>query len=263
MTDDVERMHVAAPAALRDQYRDARDSLLAGFADRTELLLWQHDVIARTIGHVPDDWHRGLVADRWTVAALLADAEDREALSDYPPTEQQAKGIRLDIVTETLAPARTTALKWFWERTTDYTSEEGPVAPSKQKFLAMRPRVHELAADQRRVLCWALDVDEPGTDRPEPISDREGLMQWADDVIHATNGLVGESFTASVCKPTSDWYAALLGEPGPLLHYLLAGGLGEQDAAVLPVMNRAIREAAKSGTEYPAEEREPPKIPQG
>lgn len=264
MTEDKqrsERLVVAATRALRERQHDVRDRLFEGFDTRTDILLWQHDVAACTLGRVADEWHKSILTDRWTVAALLADHRDRQSISDHAPGKEQVNSVRLDMYKDDLLPPCQSAIKWFWRRTTEYAGQDqNPVDPTKQKFLAMRPRLDELVSDQRRVLYWALDEEtgpgEANVDHDGPITDRQDALEWADAVGYATNGAVDPDFASRVCTPTSEWWNPLLKTRGTWLQFLLADD-------VLPPMNLSIREAADTAAEFPAEEREKVTIPSG
>lgn len=234
-------------ATLRAHQRDLRRDLMDGFADRTELLLWQHDVAAKTIGQIPDDWHTKFVADRWLTASMMADVEARKRVSPKPPDASTARRQRSGIRQDDLMPAMQAAIREFRQLAGEYVEDvENPVNMGRQRFLAMRPRLDEVVGEQREALEWALGRHES---RP-PIADRDGALEWADQVIYATYGFIGDEFTDEVTAISSEWLPALRHPDRFSLKMLLA-------TDILPVMNRTIRYVVRRATEASSEDHDP------
>lgn len=233
-------------ATLRAHQRDIRRQLKDGFTDRVELLLWQHDVAAKSIGEIGDDWHAKFVTDRWLTAAMLADAGRRAAVTPHPPSERVARRRRMDVVQHDLMPAMRGAIRQFRQFAVEYTDDvEDPVKMGRQRFIAMRPRLDEVVREQRIALEWALGRAE---EQPA-IRDRESALEWADQVVYATYGNIGEGFSASVTALSSEWLPALRNTDGISLKVLLA-------TDVLPAMNETIRYVVQKSQEVPAEVRD-------
>jgi hypothetical protein len=234
---------------LRAHQRDLRDKLLSGFANRTELLLWQHDVAAKTIGQIPDDWHRKFVTDRWLSAAMLADYEQRAVVSSRPPADVVSQRRRHEIIHEDLMPAMQSAIREFRQLAVQYIEDpSNPVDMGRQEYIAMRPQLDEVVREQRFALEWALDAWADEQRRP-PISTRSDALAWADQVIYATYGHIGDEFTDQVISPSSEWLPALTSPASVALKLLLS-------TEILPAMNETIRYVVSNSKEVSAEERE-------
>lgn len=235
---------------LRAHQKELRRELMDGFKDRNELLLWQHDVAAKTIGQVPDSWHTKFVTDRWLTAAMMRDAATRAEMTSHPPDDENAYRRRQDIIQEDLMPASQRAVVSFRQNAVEYVDDpDEPVDMGRQQFIAMRPRLDEVVADQREALEWALDVH----DWREPIDGREAALEWADEIIYATYGRIGEDFTFRVSSRASDWLPALKAPESLALKALLAD-------EVLPAMNANIRYVVERAQEVNKEVREGPTV---
>lgn len=231
--------YTPALPTVRAQQQDLRDRLRDGFADRREILLWQHAVATVSAGQVDDDWHRKILSDRWRTAALLSDPAARDRMAEHPPTAEHARSERQDIVQEDLIPAFRSALGQIRKWAGDYTdTAEGINGTDRQRFIGMRPRLHQLAVVQHRVLRRALDEAD---DHP-PIQSREDVLEWVDAVVFATSGLVSDTFVRDVTAPLGEWWRPLTQDRGTVLELLLVSD-------VLPPMNRALRDAAERAEE--------------
>jgi hypothetical protein len=245
--DETDPSWTPALPALRAQQQDLRDRLRAGFEDRQSLLMWAHAVGAVSAGHVRDAWYRELLTDRWAVAACLTDESAREQLTDHPPTRTQGASLREDIIQEDLSAAFQAALKELRKHAGDYTDDEDGVDNvERQRFLGMRPRLHQVAIAQKRALEWALGNEvRIGGVSYDGFDSRSDVLDWGEYVVFATTGLVPDGFGRRVASPLSDWYAELTRDGSSVwLEMLLA-------EEVMPAMNAALRDAVKSAEEAP------------
>lgn len=227
---------------LRAQQRDLREWLRAGMPARRDLLLWAHGAAAVSVGEVPDDWFSSLINDQWTVAACLSDPSDRRRLcGDAAPSASQARSRRTEIIRGTLSPAFGKALERVRTHAGDYVEDaQGIKHTDKQRFLALRPRLHQVAVEQHRALLEPFGV---GEERPH---DRASVVEWADTVAYAcAGGSLPSNWPRAVSMPSGEWCDALLNGRSSVLESNLA-------ADVLPAMNEALRTAAKEADELAA-----------
>lgn len=225
---------------LRAQQMGLRRDLMDGFGDREELLLWCHAAAAVSMGHVPPDFAVSLVNNRWRVAACLKHQEQRDALCEYPPSERDAHGERQDVVEEILAPGFQAALRSVSRMAADYTdTEDGVENVEKQRFIAMRPRLHQHAVSQHEALCWAMGR----TDR-DPLTDRDSIQNWVDYCGYSCAGRLPTPVAREATSPYSDWWGALLDNESEHLTTLLA-------MDVLPAMIQGQRSVASDSEENP------------
>lgn len=237
-----EGSHTPALPTLRDQQHQIRARLREGFDSRRELLQWSHATAAVSVGQVPDGWFADLINDPWVVAACLADETHREHLcGDQAPNDETAQSVRMDIIQDTLSPAFQSALGFIRRQTADYTDDkEGIRHIDKQRYLALRPRLHELAVAQHKAIRKAF-----GAGGYEPLGSREAVVDWADYVGYSCAGVLPADFTRTVASPLGEWWFALTQGRGATLESILA-------AEILPAMNQALRTAASEAEELPA-----------
>ncbi|RLM67060.1 hypothetical protein DVK05_06050 [Halorubrum sp. Atlit-8R] len=231
-----EKAHVPALPTLRAQQRDIRSRLRSGFKSRHELLVWSHVAAAISVGRVPDKWFSRLVNDQWTVAACLDSHEKRERLcGDTAPSPSEARTERTRIIQDVLSPAFQKAVDVIRAQSGDFTDEQDGVRHvDRQRFIAMRPRLHQRVVDQHRALREPFG--EAG------VRSQADAVEWADEVAYAASGHLPRDFTAKVCNPMSQWWTALANEQTAVLDSMLA-----QD--VLPAWNSALRTAASNAEE--------------
>ncbi|TKX85756.1 hypothetical protein EXE43_11935 [Halorubrum sp. SS5] len=230
--------HVPALPTLRAQQRDVRARLRSGFKTRHELLVWSHVAAAISVGRVPDDWFSHLINDQWTVAACLDSHAKREAIcGDTAPSPSEARTERTRIVQDVLSPAFQKAVDVIRAQSNDFTDDqEGVRHTDRQRFIAMRPRLHQRVVDQHRALR---------TPFGEGVQSQADAVEWADEVAYAASGHLPRDFTATVCNPMSQWWTALANEQTAVLDSMLA-----QD--VLPAWNSALRTASSNAEELPS-----------
>lgn len=222
---------------LRAQQRDLVTSLRQGFESRRHALMWTHAVGVLSLGHVRDDWYSDLLGDRYRVGALLEDEDARSRLCEHPPSDTSAGFIRDQLQQDALAPAFQDARAEVRAAASDYTEGDGGVGdPDRQRFLAMRPRLHQIAVAQHQALREAFGVFES----------RRQVLDWADFIDYATLSYLPGDFPRRVSAPASDWWHVLTSDERSVwLELRLA-------ETVLPACNNALREAMQSGTEEPA-----------
>lgn len=224
---------------LRAQQNDLVDRLREGFRSRREVLLWTHAVAVVSLGNVPDGWFNELLGDRYRVGALLADQERRDALCKHPPGEDSAGYIRDDIQQHTLSGAFQRARSDIRGNASDFTQQSNTGDPARQRFIAMRPRVHQVAVAQHNAIQQAFDG----------FHSRREVLDWADYVDYATTGYLPVGFPGMVTSPLSDWWSILTRPSGGRGGAWLESRLAE---TVLPAANLALRNAMETGTEEPS-----------
>jgi len=234
-----ESAHVPALPTLRAQQRDIRSRLRSGFRSRHELLVWSHVAAAISVGRVPDGWFSRLINDQWTVAACMDSHEKREALcGDTAPSPSEARTERTRIIQDVLSPAFQKAVDVIRAQSNDFTDEQDGVRHTdRQRFIAMRPRLHQRVVDQHRALREPFG--ETG------VRSQADAVEWADEVAYAASGHLPRDFTSQVCNPMSQWWTALANEQTSVLDSMLA-----ED--VLPAWNSALRTASSNAEELPS-----------
>lgn len=236
---DEQSAHTPALPTLRAQQRDLRERLRNGVDSRIDLLMWSHAAAATSTGHVPDGWFSDLLNDRWVVAGCLNDPDRRAALcGDRSPDAAAVESVRLDIVQDVLSPGFQTALSSVRRRAMDHTDDgQGVKNTDKQRFLAMRPRLHQIAVAQHKALRQAFGLGDW-----EPLSSREDVIEWSDYCGYAAAGFLSREFTSRVASPLGEWWGSLTNDRGGELVSLLA-------AEVLPRFNAALRVSAAESDE--------------
>jgi len=234
-----ESAHVPALPTLRAQQRDVRSRLRSGFESRHELLVWSHVAAAISVGRVPDEWFSHLINDQWTVAACLDSHAKRERLcGDTAPSPEEARTERTRIIQDVLSPAFQKAVDVIRAQSNDFTDDQDGVRHTdRQRFIAMRPRLHQRVVDQHRALREPFG--ESG------VRSRADAVEWADEVAYAASGHLPRDFTAKVVNPMSQWWTALANEQTTVLDSMLA-----ED--VLPAWNSALRTASSNAEELPS-----------
>lgn len=235
MTDREERVKPAV-----DELADAQDRLFleleSGLEDRRELVLWLHKASARTLGRVPDDWAVDVLSSRYRTGALLID--DREV--DHSLSEFERSLVRDD----TLMDACSRSMRFMSQTAAQYDGDGGdgengrPRQFGEQKWLAMRPALHELVQRQRTALERVLGL---APDNPNGLESHNEISSWVRTVIQASRGIDGGLSHDAVW---SDWWRqVLLDDPRHVdLHLSLA-----ED--VLTTFNAALREEATAANE--------------
>jgi len=227
---------------LRAQQTELVNRLRSGFESREDVFLWTHAVATLSFGQIPDAWFFDLLSHRFRVAALLADEDDRERMATHPPDDSEAGFVRDNIQQATLSEAFRAARADIRATASDFTDGEGSGLedPESQRFLAMRPRLHQIAVEQHQALCEAFTA----------FDSRRDVLDWIDHLDYATLGFLPEGFPSRVANPTSDWWTVLRqADSGAWLQLRLA-------QTVLPAANRALRDAMQSGSEQPDTHRE-------
>ncbi len=233
-----ESAHVPALPTLRAQQADIRRRLRDGFESRHDLLIWSHVASAICVGRVPDTWFSELINDQWTVAACLQDETRRVDLcGETAPSDSQAQTERTRIVQDVLSPAFARAVDVIRAQSADFTDEQDGVRHTdRQRFIAMRPRLHQRVVDQHRALRKPFG---------DGIQSQADAVEWADNVAYAASGALDRGFTSRVCSPMSQWWDALANERVAVLDSLLA-------EEVMPAWNSALRTASANAEELPS-----------
>ncbi|AUG49514.1 hypothetical protein BVU17_18175 (plasmid) [Haloarcula taiwanensis] len=230
----VDRSFAAGLDSLRAQQRHLQQSLRDGFQSRTEVLEWCHAVDVVSGGQTPETWHEELVQDRWEVACLMADADDRVAICDQAPSDDEtADAFRRRLIRKVLLPAFQDATELLRERVGEFSDEEGVKDAERIQYVAGRPRLHQRAVEQHGMLRWTL--------RDPPRVESE-VMAWAEDIIHMTEGHVRSGFIEDVLDRHGDWWHSLTRGPSVRLEWLLA-------SEIFPAMNSSLSELVTNSNE--------------
>lgn len=233
---------------LQAQQTGLRKSLREGFENREEILLWTHAAAAISVGHLEPSFGRRIVSDRWRVATLLKSESDRERMCANPPSEEIARSERQSIIQADLSPRFQEALSTMRGSAADYTDDEGVEHLDKQRFIAMRPRVHQLAVAQHETLCWALDRAER-----QAVQDRQSVQKWLDYAGYACAGALPDRVFQNALSPASDWWGALIADDKQHLISLLAEDM-------LGPMTDALYVAATNAEERPSKRDDSPDV---
>jgi hypothetical protein len=222
---------------LERQQADVHDAFRAGFGSVGELVEWLHAASAVSLGYVDDEWVSSVVGDWWLVAGLLDDADRRQALTEHPPARPAM--VRERQLREHLLPAFNSAVAFLRANAETHAEQDVERAGQRrQRFLAMRPRVHQVAVAQHRLLRRALGAPEA-----DPIATQQDLTDWARAVVQVTTGAVSSEWLRTVTRPTSLWATLLTGDSGRAMLYALVA------SDLLPAMNAALHDAAQRGSE--------------
>lgn len=224
---------------LRAQQRDLIQRLRDGFDSRRSILLWTHAVAAVSLGLVSDEWFGRLfsLGNRYRLAALLAAPGDRAAMCSSPPDESTADFVRDDVQQATLSGAFQRARSELRANAGDYTDgDDGVSDTDNQRFLAMRPRVHQIVVEQHNAILDAFSG----------FDSRRQVLDWVDHVDYATTGYLDQKFVDEATAMHSEWWHLLTASDDRSVW--LEARLAQE---VLPACNRAIREAVRTGEEAP------------
>lgn len=232
--EDTQRAWVPGIPTMREQQRELTDRLRSGFTRRREVFYWAHAVGVLSWGKIRPDWYRDLISDPFMVAALLRSREAREEVAKAAPTDAGAETLRTDMETMVLQPAFQAARRDL----IDVAGDADPGAatdPTEQRFIAMRPRLHQIALEQHDALTGAF------TDHDS----RESVVDWLDALDNAAPGAFPPEFFRRVTTPTSEWWVLLTADtPGVRLEEKLA-------EEVLPRLNATVKRAVETGGESP------------
>jgi len=234
--------------SLRAQQRHLQQSLLDGFESRQEVLEWCHAVDVVSAGETPETWHSDLIRDRWRMACLMADPKRREEICEHAPEpESTIQSVRRKLIRMTLLPAFQRALETLRERVSEFTDTDGVRGATRIRHVAGRPRLHQRAVEQHRLLRETL--------RDPPRAEAE-VMIWAEDIIHATEGHLKNAFVETVLDRHGEWWHSLTTGPSVRLEWLLAD-------EVFPAMNANLSELATNGNELASTVSDGREVPNG
>lgn len=218
------------------QQAEVHDAFREGFESPQSLLEWMHAAGAVSLGYVDNGWFPRVMGDWWTVAGFVTDPELRDDLATHPPANPSS--IREQHIQQELLPAFNSAIGLFRMKANEYEEHQAPESSDDQRWLAMRPRLHQVAVAQHRVLRSAL-----GADDADDLEDRQDVTDWARTVIQTTTGTVSSEWLKRVTKPTGAWFDLLTGDVGQAV---LLSMVAEE---LMPSMNAALNEAAQRGNE--------------
>lgn len=239
--EENEGAYVPALSTVRAQQEALKKRLREGFNGRHDFLMWTHAVAAVSAGSVPNEWFSDAIGNRWLVACCLADEDDRERLCSRDVPQHIAESRREDLLHETVSPAMEKGLELLRSNSRDYTEDVGGIKQTdRQRFLGMRPRLHQIAVAQHRAILEALGHRNGG------LNDRREVADWADYVVYACGGFTPDRFSARVTAPMGQWYSDLVSPGGSVVvEFLLA-------EEMLPAANQALRAAVREGEELAA-----------
>lgn len=226
----------AAFDVLDAQQREVHQAFRQGFDDPRQLLEWTHAAGAVSLGYVDNDWYPRVFGDWWTVAGFLNSEQRRQDLAEPPPANPMAHRERH--LQRELLPAFRSAIGLLRTKATEWDEHQQPSQSNAQRFLAMRPRLHQVAVGQHRALRRAL-----GAGTADSLQSRQDVTDWARTVVQVTTGAVPRQWIDRVTRPGGVWFALLTGDSGrSLLLTRLARDL-------LPAFNQALQDAAQRGVE--------------
>ena len=242
------RREAVRPAV--DELGDSQDQLFAeleaGFDDRRDLVLWLHKASARTLGRIPDAFPQEVLGSRYQTAALLG-VEDGRHAPDASLGSFERDLVRDDVLLE----ACVSSMRFMSQSSTQYAdgSTGGDARQNRefgeQRWLAMRPSLHELVERQRNALKRVLGRH---AEYPFGREDPDYISRWVRSVQRGSRGLDGGLSRDAIWSPW--WRQTLTDDPqNAELHLTLADD-------VLSVFNAAIREEASQADEAPDEERQ-------
>lgn len=247
MTDvEPDRQVVPALDTLVKDQRELFDELERGFGRRVDVVEWCHKASVRTLGQLPDEWAAEILSDRYRLAAMLDDQRVRDRTTKHAPDDERARRERRMLADDELLRASRSAMQLLGQQAEEYieTDEQGSGIEGDQRWLAMRPGLHDLAARQRGSIRRVLGLDDA---YPGGLTGYEDVSEWVRGVIRATKGVDGGISTSAVWDLY--WRNALTGPvDSASMHALIA-----ED--VLSVMNRSIRETATAAREAVEEEK--------
>jgi hypothetical protein len=233
--EDGQRAWVPGIPTMRAQQRELIDRLRSGFTSRREVFYWAHAVGVLSWGWIRPNWYADLLTDPFMVAALLRSRETREQVAQQPPTDAGAETLRTDMETTVLQPAFQRARQDLVDAAGDF-DPSSDTNPSEQRYIAMRPRLHQVALDQHDALSRAFETHDA----------RESVVDWLDALDNAAPGAFPPEFFRRVTTPTSEWWVVLTADtPGVRLEEKLA-------EEVLPRLNATVARAVETGSESPA-----------
>jgi len=234
---EANQSHRPALVKLTDDHDSLRADLLDGFHSRREVIEWMQHLAIRTLGELPDRWweevgsqFRGTPSsgeERTLLSGLLVDSKRTRNMS-----REDAKELRERLYALTIRPAFHRAFRQLRADAGEYLDDDGTAsqhAPSRQRWIAMRPALDELEDYQERALGDLLDG----------LEDRSAILDWGSTLELATHGELPGEFVAR-CYREESTARMLTGETAE------AERGRELFAAihVAPIMNRGVRDLA-------------------
>lgn len=211
------------------------DELEDGFEQRSDLLLWMHKASARTLGRVDDDWSVRVLRSRHQTAALLGETDSAQ-VEDLETLERR---LQRD---DKLLEACSVSMRIMAQSSTQYADESGGSTDlGEQRWLAMRPALHELVQRQRTALKKVLGRHP---EKPRGLRNHEDLSTWVRSVLQASRGIDGGLSHDAIW---SRWWRMLTIDEEA--HFEDASLHLELADSVLRVFNAALREEAATAEE--------------
>ena len=233
---------------LTDDLRRHEQELFRGFGSRREVLEWTRSLAVHTLGELPQDWFHAMATqfqgtpasgkERLLMAALLTPSVRKRDVDDDAAAE-----FRRQLTAQTIRPAAHRAFRELRADATEYIddSSDGQHAASRQRFVAMRPAIDELAENQERTMNRLL----------EGFEDREAILDWGHDVELATHGEIPEEFVTRCYQEDPTWRTLVGRDPADARARELFAA-----KYVVPFYNRGIRDLAGRAGEHPDADRE-------
>lgn len=244
---DEDRVRTYQPAlpTLTQNIRDTRERLLDGFADRRALLEWEQDLCVRTLGRVPHRFYKDIArsfrsgADDRTLLAVLI----RGGIEGVDLPRDVARSERRRMAAHWIVPGFMRAFRHLRSDAQQYIAEaaEAEHDPDRQRHIAMRPSLNELADYQQRALGECLKgFDTVGE-----------ILEWGDHVALATHGEIPQDFITRCYSERASRRVLLDSVPGAARERELLCA-----HHLLPRFNRGARAVAGRAGELPESERE-------
>ncbi|QHS17192.1 hypothetical protein GWK26_08580 [haloarchaeon 3A1-DGR] len=233
---------------LTHDLRALEHELFDGFGSRREVLEWTQRLSVHTLGELPQEWFHAMATqfegtpasgkERLLMAAMLTPKKRRRDVDDEAAAE-----FRRQLSAQTIRPAAHRAFRELRADATEYIddSSDGQHAASRQRYVAMRPAIDELADTQMRTMRRLL----------AGFDDRESILDWGHDLELATHGEIPEEFVTRCYQEDPTWQT-LVGRDSA------DARARELFAAkyVVPFYNRGIRDLAGRAGEHPDADRE-------
>ena len=251
--DEVAETEFVRPALVRLKLdlEQLETELYDGFGRRRDALEWMQRLCVRTLGRTRQEFIRGLARQ---FRGKVDDRRERALLSALLVPAARDRDLEPEVVAElrerlaatVLAPAYHRALRHLRKDAGEYIdSSSGDTSghdPQVQRYVAMRPAVDELEANQSAVLEAVLD----GFEEPRDI------LEWGRDVELATHGEISDQFIRRCYSEPST------------RQMLLSGARADASARelfaatyLIPAFNQGVRDLVGRAGEQPDKDSSP------
>jgi len=229
---------LASLDTLSDDQAELFDELESGFATRVDVVLWLHKVSARTLGMADDQLALDVLRNRYRLAAMLEDPRARARLSSNAPDDDRARRERKMLANDELLEACRDAMQFLGRHADEHVGGYAGEDLGPQRYLAMRPALHDTVSRQRGAIKRVLGRDDS---YPRGLESGRDVERWVRGVIRSVKG--SDAGISQAATWDLSWRTTLTADPtSPTLHLHLAD-------RVLPIMNRTIRESATGSRE--------------